>query len=40
MEPELGRLYENDRSKYDQLARYWTRKYAMIEDDLDAMLDK
>lgn len=30
MEPELGRLYEHDRPKFDALARHWTKKYAMI----------
>lgn len=31
MESELGRLYENERLKFEALARYWTYKYAMLE---------
>jgi ubiquitin-conjugating enzyme E2 D/E len=31
MEPELGRLYEEDRPKFEALARSWTWKYAMFE---------
>ncbi|XP_050077895.1 uncharacterized protein LOC126564823 [Anopheles maculipalpis] len=31
MEPELGRMYENDRPKFEALARRWTWKYAMYE---------
>lgn len=31
MEPELGRLYDNDRAKFEALARRWTWKYAMFE---------
>lgn len=36
MEPELGRLYDHDRPRFDALAREWTKKYAMMEViDLD-----
>lgn len=31
MEPEIGRLYEQEISKFTALARRWTWKYAMIE---------
>ncbi|XP_037050086.1 uncharacterized protein LOC119084271 [Bradysia coprophila] len=31
MEPELGRLYDNDRRRFDALARHWTKKYAMMD---------
>lgn len=31
MEPELGRIYDNDRPKFEALARRWTWKYAMLE---------
>ncbi|XP_001845910.2 uncharacterized protein LOC6035786 [Culex quinquefasciatus] len=31
MEPELGRMYEADRPKFEALARRWTWKYAMYE---------
>lgn len=31
MEPQVGRLYAEDRSKFNALARSWTRKYAMLE---------
>ncbi|CRL04719.1 CLUMA_CG017779, isoform A [Clunio marinus] len=31
MEPEIGRLYEQEISKFNALARRWTWKYAMIE---------
>jgi len=31
MEPELGRLYDHDRPRFDALARHWTKKYAMTE---------
>lgn len=31
MEPLVGRLYAEDRSKFNALARSWTRKYAMLE---------
>lgn len=31
MEPELGRLYDHDRQKFEALARRWTWKYAMFE---------
>lgn len=31
MEPELGRMYENERPKFEALARRWTWKYAMYE---------
>lgn len=27
--PEIARIYKNDREKYHELAREWTRKYAM-----------
>ena len=27
--PEIARIYKTDRTKYDQTARDWTRKYAM-----------
>lgn len=27
--PEIARLYKTDREKYNELAREWTRKYAM-----------
>lgn len=27
--PEIARIYKNDREKYNELAREWTRKYAM-----------
>ncbi|GBN63579.1 Ubiquitin-conjugating enzyme E2 [Araneus ventricosus] len=27
--PELARLYRNDRQKYNDLAKKWTKKYAM-----------
>ncbi|KAG4071320.1 hypothetical protein HA402_004024 [Bradysia odoriphaga] len=30
VEPELGRLYDNDRRRFDALARHWTKKYAMM----------
>uniref|UniRef100_A0A6M2DXK6 E2 ubiquitin-conjugating enzyme n=1 Tax=Xenopsylla cheopis TaxID=163159 RepID=A0A6M2DXK6_XENCH len=29
MEPLLGKMYQEDRQKFDQLARQWTWKYAM-----------
>lgn len=31
MEPELGRMYENNRPMFEALARKWTWKYAMTE---------
>lgn len=31
MEPELGKMYENDRPKFEALARRWTCKYAKLE---------
>lgn len=31
MEPELGRLYEHDRPRFEALARRFTWKYAMFE---------
>lgn len=31
MEPEIGRLYEHENSKFSALARRWTWKYAMTE---------
>lgn len=31
MEPELGRIYDNDRPRFEALARRWTWKYAMFE---------
>lgn len=31
MEPELGRMYDSDRLRFEALARRWTWKYAMIE---------
>lgn len=31
MEPELGRMYDNERVKFEALARRWTWKYAMLE---------
>lgn len=27
--PEIARIYKTDRDKYNELAREWTRKYAM-----------
>lgn len=27
--PEIARIYKTDREKYNELAREWTRKYAM-----------
>lgn len=32
MEPELGRLYDQDRPRFDALARHWTKKYAMMDE--------
>lgn len=31
MEPQIGRIYEHENSKFNALARRWTWKYAMIE---------
>lgn len=31
MEPEIGKLYEHETSKFNALARHWTWKYAMVE---------
>ncbi|TMW42544.1 hypothetical protein DOY81_012379 [Sarcophaga bullata] len=31
MEPDLGYMYENNRSRFESLARSWTWKYAMFE---------
>lgn len=31
MESELGKMYENERPKFEALARSWTWKYAMLE---------
>ncbi|KAM8717295.1 hypothetical protein ACLKA7_004061 [Drosophila subpalustris] len=31
MEPELGYIYEQERSRFEQLVRAWTWKYAMLE---------
>ncbi len=31
MEPEISNLYNNDRSKFDKIARICTRKYCMID---------
>lgn len=31
MEPEIGRLYEHEHTKFNALARRWTWKYAMCE---------
>lgn len=31
MEPDLGYMYENNRSRFELLARSWTWKYAMFE---------
>ncbi|KAH8262964.1 hypothetical protein KR044_002536 [Drosophila immigrans] len=31
MEPELGYIYEHERSRFEQLVRSWTWKYAMLE---------
>lgn len=31
MEPELGRMYEQDRLRFEALARRFTYKYAMFE---------
>lgn len=31
MEPELGRMYEQDRPRFEALARRFTYKYAMFE---------
>ena len=30
--PEIAYVYKTDRSKYDQIAREWTTKYAFEED--------
>ena len=27
--PEIARIYKTDRQKYNELAKEWTRKYAM-----------
>ena len=27
--PEIARIYKTDRGKYNELAKEWTRKYAM-----------
>lgn len=27
--PEIARIYKTDRERYNELAREWTRKYAM-----------
>lgn len=27
--PEIAKIYKTDRGKYNELAREWTRKYAM-----------
>ena len=27
--PEIARMYKSDREKYNEMAREWTRKYAM-----------
>lgn len=32
MEPQLGRLYEQHRPRYDALVRHWTKKYAMMDE--------
>ncbi|XP_037927571.1 uncharacterized protein LOC119662093 [Teleopsis dalmanni] len=31
MEPELGYMYENNRERFERLARRWTWKYAILE---------
>lgn len=31
MEPELGRIYDTERPKFEALAKHWTWKYAMFE---------
>lgn len=31
MEPALGKMYENDRQRFEMLAKHWTAKYAMHE---------
>ncbi|EDW04180.1 uncharacterized protein LOC6561817 [Drosophila grimshawi] len=31
MEPEVGYIYEHERSRFEQLVRNWTWKYAMLE---------
>lgn len=31
MEPEIGQMYETNRSKFEALARFWTWKFAMYE---------
>lgn len=31
MEPELGRMYDSERTKFEALARSWTWKFAMYE---------
>ena len=31
MEPRAGSLYTDDRSKFDQIAKEWTWRYAMID---------
>lgn len=35
--PEIARIYKTDREKYNELAREWTRKYAMwcVPDIID-----
>jgi ubiquitin-conjugating enzyme E2 D/E len=31
--PEPGFLYKTNRTKFDRIAREWTRQYAMVADD-------
>lgn len=31
MEPELGRMYDHERAKFEKLARHCTWKYATLE---------
>lgn len=30
MEPEVGRLYQENRAAFDGIAKYWTLKFAMF----------
>lgn len=29
MEPDVGRMYQNERDKFDAIARSWTWRFAM-----------
>ena len=31
MEPEVGKLYQNDRATFDDIARAWTWRFAMVD---------